>query len=223
MLANQAWAVKEKNMRRRLYKETGDIKYATLQAYVGNSFKVCFVSLSRNPFNLQSNRIDGLNATFSKWKISSLLVCFVFLKISQVIFHSRNKVSAICNLLRCSNGSSSQTCGTHNILLVWFHVIHFCFTRLYHNHFNFSHYYHINSIFPLVIFIISVDLCCLKEHEDELQPRSFSAMLGGTCDITQKNAKTYCNINISSWYKPHSYVTTTEACVMKFDHALWLN
>uniref|UniRef100_A0A183DWH8 G domain-containing protein n=1 Tax=Gongylonema pulchrum TaxID=637853 RepID=A0A183DWH8_9BILA len=39
LLSNQAWRIKEERLRYDLYKTTGDIKYATLQAAIGNSFK----------------------------------------------------------------------------------------------------------------------------------------------------------------------------------------
>ncbi|CAG9529794.1 unnamed protein product [Cercopithifilaria johnstoni] len=39
LLANQAWQKKEERMRYNLYKQSGDVKYAMLQSYIGNSFK----------------------------------------------------------------------------------------------------------------------------------------------------------------------------------------
>lgn len=39
LLANKAWDLKEKRLRRKMCEETGDPKYATLQATVGNSYK----------------------------------------------------------------------------------------------------------------------------------------------------------------------------------------
>ncbi|VDK39227.1 unnamed protein product [Anisakis simplex] len=39
LLASQAWLIRERRLRKQLLEETGDSKYATLQAHVGNTFK----------------------------------------------------------------------------------------------------------------------------------------------------------------------------------------
>uniref|UniRef100_F1KS01 G domain-containing protein n=1 Tax=Ascaris suum TaxID=6253 RepID=F1KS01_ASCSU len=61
LLANQAWALKERRMRKQLLKETGDVKYATLQAYVGNTFKETEEELQ--PISIKALRNEDVNST----------------------------------------------------------------------------------------------------------------------------------------------------------------
>uniref|UniRef100_A0A914ZT92 G domain-containing protein n=1 Tax=Parascaris univalens TaxID=6257 RepID=A0A914ZT92_PARUN len=61
LLANQAWALKERRMRKQLLKETGDVKYATLQAYVGNTFKEKEEELQ--PISVKALRSMDANST----------------------------------------------------------------------------------------------------------------------------------------------------------------
>ncbi|KHN78301.1 Nitric oxide-associated protein 1 [Toxocara canis] len=66
LLANQAWVLRERRMRTQLFKETGDAKYVTLQAYVGNTFKETEEELQ--PISIRDIRnedadVDNMNSS----------------------------------------------------------------------------------------------------------------------------------------------------------------
>lgn len=68
LLSNRAWELKEQRFHRHLFEETNDVKYATLQAHVGSTFKEQEDNLQPISFNDLRSSLDITSVSESKKK-----------------------------------------------------------------------------------------------------------------------------------------------------------